>query len=314
MLTKELSNGVKMPVLGFGTWQLKGEKCSEMVEYALKSGYRSIDTAQVYLNEEAVGEGIKRSGIDRSEIFVTTKLRNRFQGYDNTLKAIEASLQRLGLEQLDLFLIHWPGKDMYVPTWKAMVKAYEEGMIRAIGVSNFYPQQIKECAEATGVMPMADQIEMHPYLMQYEIVDYCHENNIQLVSWSPLSAAGATRCDPKGGQLANRKESENYNAMENPVIVEISKKYQKTPAQIILHWHIQNGFIAIPKSSNKERILQNMDIFDFELAEDEMHKINELTKKQLRTGDDPRCYEFPLLDDLIRQGKEFEKDSFGNIL
>lgn len=155
--TRKLSNGVEMPYLGFGTWKLKGEECSQMVKYALDTGYTAIDTAQVYLNEEAVGEGIRRSGRKREEFFVTSKVRNRFQGYDNTLYAVEASLKRFGLEQLDLFLVHWPGEDMYVPTWKALVRMYEEGLLRAVGASNFLSEHLETCAQETGVMPLVDQ-------------------------------------------------------------------------------------------------------------------------------------------------------------
>lgn len=311
-LTRTLSNGVEMPVLGFGTWKLKDQQCSEMVKYALEQGYCGIDTAQVYLNEEAVGEGIRRSGKRREDIFVTTKVRNRFQGYDNTLRAVEASRQRLGLEQIDLFLVHWPGEDMYVPTWKALVRSYEEGVIRAIGVSNFYPEHMEACAQATGRMPMVNQIEMHPYLVQYEVVDYCEEHNIFPVAWSPLSAAGETRKDPKSGE--ENGELPEKNVMENPVILEIAQHHKKTPAQVILHWHIQNGFGAVPKSSNPKRILQNKEIFDFSLNAGEMEKIWELTKKQIRIGDDGREYRFPLLDELIASGKEPKKDRFGNYL
>lgn len=315
MQTVKLSNGIEVPVLGFGTWQLKGVKCTEMVEYALKSGYRAIDTAQIYLNEEAVGEGIRRSEIDKSEIFLTTKVRNRFQGYDTTLKAVEASLQRFGLNQIDLFLVHWPGKRTYLPTWKALVRFYEEGLIRSIGVSNFYPEHLETCAQETGIMPMINQIEMHPYLIQHEIVDYCEENHIVLESWSPLSAAGQSRKDPKCIDPSKTEEDcENKNPMEDPLIKKIAQKHGKTPAQIILNWHVQKGFVVVPKSSNPKRILQNMEIFDFELTEEEMKAIDELTKRQIRIGDDSRYYEFPLLKDLIAQGKELERDSFGNIL
>ncbi|MCI5623565.1 MULTISPECIES: aldo/keto reductase [Anaerostipes] len=311
---RTLENGVEMPYLGFGTWKLKGEKCSEMVAYALKNGYTAVDTAQVYLNEEAVGEGIRQSGKKRNEFFITSKIRNRFQGYDNTMYAVEASLKRFGLEYLDLFLIHWPGEDKYVPTWKALVRMYEEGMIRSIGVSNFYPEHMEQCAQNTGIMPMVNQIEMHPYLMQYEIVDYCRENNVFPVSWSPLSAGGEARRDPKTSAEGHSGHIASGNVMEDPVIRKIAETHKKTPAQIILHWHVQNGFGVVPKSANPGRILQNKDIFDFELTKDEMNQIQELTKKQIRIGDDGRTYRFPLLNEMIEAGNEPEKDRFGNYL
>lgn len=310
---RELSNGVKMPVLGFGTWKLKGEDCAEMVKFALESGYRAIDTAQVYLNEEAVGEGILRSGKKREEVFVTSKVRNRFQGYDNTLYAIEASLKRFGFDMLDLYLVHWPGEDMYVPTWKALVRAYEEGMLRSVGVSNFYPEHMEACAQETGIMPMINQIEMHPYLVQHEIVDYCKENDIFPVAWSPFAAAGESRKDSKT-MTEGEKTVKAESPLKDPVIAEIAGEHQKTPGQIILRWHIQNGFGAVPKSANPERIKENLDIFDFELTEEEMKMICSLTKKQIRIGDDGKTYRFPLLDQLILEGREPERDRFGNYI
>ena len=224
---RKLRNGVEMPYLGFGTWKLKDDQCADMVQYALENGYDAIDTAQVYLNEEAVGEGIRRSGKKREEIFVTTKVRNRFQGYDSTLYAVEASLKRLGMEYLDLYLIHWPGEKMYVPTWKALVRLYEEGVLRAVGVSNFYPDHMEACAQETGVMPMVDQIEMHPYLVQYEIIDYCREHNVFPVAWSPLAAAGESRKDSKTEKGEERMKVES--PMKDPVIIKIAENHQKTP-------------------------------------------------------------------------------------
>lgn len=311
--TRTLSNGVEMPYLGFGTWKLKGEECSRLVKYALDAGYTAIDTAQVYLNEEAVGEGIRRSGRKREEFFVTSKVRNRFQGYDNTLYAVEASLKRFGLEKLDLFLVHWPGEDMYVPTWKALVRMYEEGLLCAVGVSNFYPVHLETCAQETGVMPMVDQIEMHPYFQPYEILDYCSNHDIFPVAWSPLMAGGESRKDVKTVK-AGETEIELKSPMEDPVIVQIAMNHEKTPAQVILHWLVQNGFGVIPKSSNEGRIRQNMEIFDFQLTDEEMSLMQELTKRQIRVGDDPRTYRFPLLDEMIAAGKEPERDRYGNYI
>ncbi|MDO4169474.1 MAG: aldo/keto reductase [Lachnospiraceae bacterium] len=305
---RTLKNGVNMPMLGFGTWTLQGQSCTELVAYALQHGYSAIDTAQAYQNEEAVGEGIRCSGRNRKDIFLTSKLRNRFQGYDTTLKAVEASLQRTGSDYIDLFLIHWPGESAYIPTWKALVRLYKEGMLRSIGVSNFCPEHLERCAQESGIMPMVNQIEMHPYLQQYDTVDYCQKNDIFLVSWSPLSAAGANRQDTKTRGMSCA------NVMEDPVIVSIAKIHDKTPGQIVLRWHIQNGFGIIPKSSNYGHIIENTKLFNFKLTASEMKQIQELTKKQIRIGDDPKTYRFLLLKDLLASGKNMEKDQFGNIL
>lgn len=311
--TRTLRNGVEMPYLGFGTWKLKGETCAQLVQYALETGYKAIDTAQVYLNEEAVGEGIRRSGKKREEVFVTSKVRNRFQGYDPTLYAVEASLQRFGLEQLDLFLIHWPGEDQYVPTWKALVRMYEEGLLRSIGVSNFYPKHLEDCSQATGVMPMVNQIEMHPYFQPYEILDYCNCHDIFSVAWSPLMAGGESRKDVKTAKVGET-EVHLKSPMEDAVIVQIAKDHKKSPAQVILHWLVQNGMGVIPKSSNEGRIQQNMEIFNFQLTDKEMSQMQELTKRQIRVGDDPRTYRFPLLEEMVAAGKELERDRFGKLL
>ncbi|MDD3185611.1 MAG: aldo/keto reductase [Anaerostipes sp.] len=275
---RTLANGVSMPILGFGTYLLQNETCTEMVKYAIEQGYEAIDTAQAYENEEAVGEGIRQSGKKRDDIFITSKIRNRFHGYDNTLMAVENTLTTMGLEQMDLFLIHWPGENMYVPTWKALVRMYDEGLIRAIGVSNFLPEHMEQAAQATGRMPMVNQFETHPYLHQYEIIDYCKNNDVFPIAWSPLMVGG--------------------EVLDDPVILNIAERYEKTTAQTILRWHLQNGFGVIPKSSHPDRILQNKDIFDFELTEIEMEEMNQLTKKQIRVGDDPATYRFLLLDEL----------------
>ena len=249
----------------------------------------------------------------RDEFFVTSKVRNRFQGYDNTLYAVEASLKRFGLEQLDLFLVHWPGEDMYVPTWKALVRMYEEGLLRAVGASNFYPEHLETCAQETGVMPMVDQIEMHPYFQPYEIVEYCRSHDIFPVAWSPLMAGGESRKDAKTAK-AGETGVQLKSPMEDPVILKIAENHEKTPAQVILHWLVQNQFGVIPKSSNEGRIRQNMEIFDFRLTDEEMKQMQKLTEKQIRVGDDPRTYRFPLLDEMIAAGKEPERDKFGNYM
>lgn len=277
-----LRNGVKMPFIGFGTWQLKGDECAELVRFAIENGYTSIDTAAAYENEEAVGRGIRESGVDRTSLFVTTKLRNRYHGYDNTLFGFEESMSKLGLDYLDLYLIHWPGEDLFLPTWKAFVRLYEEGRIRAIGVSNFYPQHMEVLAQETGAMPMVDQIETHPYLHQKDPIDYCHEHGILVEAWSPLMVGG--------------------DALNDPVIAAIAERHGKSPAQVILRWHTQNGFAAIPKSANRDRIIENRSIFDFELAPQEMRRMNDLAKRNIRVGDDPLTYRFKLLDQLKAEG------------
>lgn len=277
-----LANGVEIPMIGFGTWKLKGQQCTDLVRYAIETGYRSIDTAAAYENEEFVGQGIKDSGLKREELFVTTKLRNRYHGYDTTLYGFEESMKKLGLEYVDLYLIHWPGEDMYMPSWKAFIRLYEEKRIRAIGVSNFYPQHMDVLYQETGVMPVVDQIETHPYLHQNVVIDYCRKHNIFVEAWSPLMVGG--------------------EAMRDPVIVEIADKHGKSPAQTILRWHTQNGFAVIPKSANEGRIKENLNIFDFTLTDAEMAAMNALTKKNIRVGDDPLTYRFKLLAQLKEEG------------
>ena len=190
---------------------------------------------------------------------------------------------------------------------------YEEGLLRAVGASNFFPEHLEICAQETGVMPMVDQIEMHPYLQQREILEYCGEHDIFPVAWSPLMAGGESRKDAKTAK-AEDAVKQPKSPMKDPVIIQIAQSHKKTPAQVILHWHVQNGFGVIPKSSNEERIRQNMDIFDFELSEEEMKQMQTLTNRQYRVGDDPRIYRFLLLDEMIAAGKEPEKDRFGNYM
>lgn len=280
--TYTLANGVEMPKIGFGTWRTKGQQTVNLVKYAIETGYTSIDTAAAYENEEFVGQGIRESGAKREDLFITTKLRNRYHGYDTTLFAFDESMKKLGLETLDLYLIHWPGEDMYLPTWKAFVRLYEEKRIRAIGVSNFYPQHIDVLYGETGVMPVVDQIETHPYLHQNVVIDYCRKHNILVEAWSPLMVGG--------------------EVLKDPVITAIAEKHGKSPAQTILRWHTQNGFAVIPKSSNEGRIKENLNIFDFELTDEEMAAMNELTKKNIRVGDDPLTYRFKLLAQLKEEG------------
>ncbi len=289
-----LLNGVKMPKIGFGTMHIHGQECSDLVAYALQEGYQAVDTATAYQNEEEVGRGLRQSGRKREDYFVTGKIRNRYQGYDHTLAEVEHILKRLDLDQLDLMLVHWPGDNLYVPTWKALVRLYNEGVLRAVGVSNFYPEHLETAAQATGVMPMVNQIECHPFLYQEEPIDYCKKNNIFLVAWSPLMAG--------------------KDALTDPVICSIAGTHNVTPAQVILRWHLQNGFGAVPKSANKERIRQNLDVFSFDLTDGEMSQIQGLTAKHIRTGPDPLTYRFPTIEEMLASGDIPKQDSFGNYM
>lgn len=265
-----LNNGVKMPRLGLGVWQVKeGQEVVEAVEYALKSGYRSIDTAAVYGNETGVGEAIKLSGIPREELFVTTKVWNAAQGYDLTLRAFEESRKKLGLEYIDLYLIHWPVKVKYKETWKALVKLNREGMVRAIGVSNFQIYHLQNILDLSDVVPAINQVEYHPLLTQKELHDFCKENGIQLEAWSPLM----------------------QGSLDIPLLKELAEKYGKSPAQIVLRWDLQKEVITIPKSVHKQRIIENSQVFDFELTQDDMIRIDGLNQNH-RFGPDPDSFNF----------------------
>jgi len=259
-----------MPQLGLGVWQAKeGEEVEFAVRTALEAGYRLIDTAAIYGNEEGVGKAIRASGIPREELFITTKLWNSEQGRANVRAALEASLERLGLDYLDLYLIHWPmpKKGLYLETWEAFQKLYKEGAMRAIGVSNFRIEDLEMLKGHGLATPTINQVELHPYFAQTELRAYCAENDIHIESWSPI-----------GGSRGNLHEDEH--------IVAIAKKYRKSPAQIIIRWHIQNGLVVIPKSVHEERIRQNIDVFDFELSADDLADIDNLDKGE-RVGPDP---------------------------
>jgi len=263
--TTELNNGVRMPWLGLGVWQVKdGEEAANTVRTAIEAGYRSIDTAQGYNNEEGVGEGIRRSGVPREQLFVTTKLANGSQGYESTLQAFEESRRKLGLDYVDLYLIHWPGKDKFKETWRAFEKLYNDGYIRAIGVSNFKVHHLESLAESSGTVPAVNQVEFHPLLTQDELRGYCSRNRIQLEAWSPLMQGN----------------------LDQPLLGELAGKYGKTPAQVVLRWDLQHGVVTIPKSVHEERIRSNADIFDFELDEDDMKALDGLNRNH-RFGPDP---------------------------
>jgi 2,5-diketo-D-gluconate reductase A len=256
-----LNNGVEMPILGFGVFQMNDPKeCEQAVYDALMSGYRLIDTAASYLNEEAVGRTIKHSGVAREELFITTKLWVQDTGYESTKKAFEKSLERLQLDYLDLYLIHQPFGDVY-GSWRAMEELYREGKIRAIGVSNFYPDRLTDFIIHNEVVPAVNQVETHPFNQQIEIAKLMKENNVQIESWGPFA------------------EGKN-NMFQNEILVSISEKHNKSVAQVVLRWLTQRGVVAIPKSVRKERIIENFNIFDFELSQEDMEGIASLDTKE----------------------------------
>ncbi|GGJ69131.1 diketogulonate reductase-like aldo/keto reductase [Anoxybacillus voinovskiensis] len=263
MQTVTLNNGVKMPILGFGVFQIADlEVCEQCVYDALLTGYRLIDTASSYQNEEAVGRAIKRSGIPREEIFVTTKLWIQDTGYENTKKAFAKSLERLQLDYIDLYLIHQPFGDVY-GSWRSMEELYREGKIRAIGVSNFQMDRLIDLILHHEVTPAVNQVETHPFCQQIEGAKFMKEHGVQIESWAPFA------------------EGRN-NIFQNEVLTSIAEKYNKSVAQVILRWLTQRGIVAIPKSVHKERIIENFHIFDFELSQEDMDMIATLdTKKSL---------------------------------
>lgn len=258
-----LNNGVEMPILGFGVYQIEDAKeCEQSVYDAIMAGYRLIDTAAAYRNEEAVGRAIKRSGVPREEMFITTKLWIQDAGYENTKRAFAKSLQRLQLDYLDLYLIHQPFGDVY-GSWRAMEELYREGKIRAIGVSNFQMDRLVDLMIHNEVTPAVNQIETHPFCQQIESAKLMKEYNVQIESWAPFA------------------EGRN-NIFQNEVLVSIAEKYNKSVAQVILRWLTQRGVVVIPKSVHKERIIENFNIFDFELSQEDMERIATLdTKKSL---------------------------------
>ncbi len=265
-----LNNGVKMPWLGLGVWQVEnGNVVESAVKMAIKAGYRSIDTAAAYGNEEGVGKAIKESGVPREELFITTKVWNSRQGYETTLQAFEESRKKLGIEQVDLYLIHWPVKGKYVDTWRALEKLYRDGLVRAIGVSNFQVHHLTDVLESGSVIPAVNQVEYHPLLSQKELLAFCKKNKIQLEAWSPLM----------------------QGHLDLPLLGELGRKYGKSPAQIVLRWDLQNEVVTIPKSIHENRIVENAAIFDFELSSDDMEAINELNKNK-RFGSDPDNFHF----------------------
>ncbi|WP_462317870.1 aldo/keto reductase [Marinilabilia sp.] len=253
--TVELSNGVQMPYLGLGVFQTPNDQIKEAVHAALDYGYRHIDTAAFYNNEDGLGKAIRAHSLPRKEIFITSKVWNTDQGYDSTIDAFNTSLEKLQTDYLDLYLVHWPVKGKYKETWRALEDLYEEGRVRAIGVSNFMQHHLEDLMHSAKIMPMVNQVEFHPHLIQQDLVDFCKKNKIQYEAWSPLMQGKVFEID---------------------LFRELSEKYNKSIAQIVIRWDLQKGVVTIPKSVNKERIEANADVFDFEISEEDMARIDQL--------------------------------------
>ncbi len=261
-----LSNCVSIEQLGFGTFKIVDQQeANNAVMTALSNGYRSFDTAQLYNNEKVLGEAFVNSGVARQELFLTTKVSNLNQGYEQTLKSFEQSLKDLQTDYLDLFLVHWPLKNHFFDTWKAIEQLYENKMVRAIGVCNFHQSHFELLKTRANIKPMINQIEIHPYLVQKELIEYLNKEQIAIEAWSPLAR----------GRI-----------VEEPLLIDIGQKYQKSSSQVTLRWHVQKDLIVIPKSVNPLRIAENMQIFDFELTDTEMQQIDSLNE-DFRTGPNP---------------------------
>ncbi len=273
--TTTLHNGVKMPWFGLGVFKVEeGPELINAVKFAIKHGYRSIDTAAVYENEEGVGqaiqEALKETTIRREDLFITSKVWNADLGYESTIAAYETSLKKLGLEYLDLYLIHWPVEGKYKEAWRALETLYKEGKVKAIGVSNFQVHHLEALLKDAEIKPMINQVECHPRLTQKEVQAFCQQHDIQLEAWSPLMQ----------GQL-----------LDNPVLQAIADHHGKSIAQVILRWDLQNGIVTIPKSTKEHRIVENATIFDFVLSAEEMQQINDLNENH-RVGPDPDNFDF----------------------
>jgi len=269
--TVKLNNDVEMPYFGLGVFQSQeGQEVINAVKWAIDAGYRHIDTAKLYYNEKGVGEAIRQSKVDRKDIFVTTKVWNSDQGYESTLRAFDASLNRLGFDYLDLYLIHWPVKGKYKETWRALEYLYNQGRVKAIGVSNFMQHHLEDLLQSANIIPMVNQVEFHPCLVQQELLDFCRKNKIVYEAWSPLMLGRVLSID---------------------LLNQLAIKYNKNPVQIVLRWDLQKGVVTIPKSSKKERIISNADIFDFELSQEDVELIDGLDRNA-RTGPDPFNFSF----------------------
>ncbi len=261
-----MNNGVEIPRLGLGVFQsTPGEETKNAVRWALDIGYRHIDTATLYDNESDVGKAIKESGIPRDEIFVTTKVWNTDQGYDSALKAFDTSRKKLDMDTVDLYLVHWPVKGMYKETWKALEKLYADGKVRAIGVSNFLVHHLEDLINDSEVTPAANQVEFHPFLVQKDLLEFDRKNDIRHEAWAPLTRG---------------------KRFDTPVIQKLSKKYDKTPAQIMIRWDLELGVVTIPKSVHRERIEENADVFDFSLEKEDIEAITALDANE-RIGPHP---------------------------
>jgi 2,5-diketo-D-gluconate reductase A len=266
--TVTLNSGHHIPQLGFGVFKVPQDETRDVVTTAFEVGYRSIDTAAMYRNEEGVGRAIAESGLPREDLFITTKLNNDAHGYERALAAFEESRAKLGVEYLDLYLIHWPlpAQDRYVDTWKAFIKLQRDGVVRSIGVSNFEPAHLARVADETGVTPALNQVELHPYLIQEQVREYDLSHGIVTEAWSPIA---------RGGDL-----------LEDRVITSLAEKYGKTPAQIVIRWHLELGNVVIPKSVTPARIRENFDVFDIDLDSEDVEAISSLDREH-RTGPHP---------------------------
>ncbi|MCI0181961.1 aldo/keto reductase [Sulfoacidibacillus ferrooxidans] len=270
-----LNNGVNMPWLGLGVWESKeGGEVENAVLSAIEQGYRHIDTAAIYGNEAGVGKAIKDSGIAREELFITTKLWNARQGYESTLEAFEESRKKLGVDYVDLYLIHWPVAGKYLETWRAFEKLYKDGLVRAVGVSNFQPRHLQDVMDHYEVKPAVNQVEFHPYLTQRDLYTFCRQQGIQLEAWSPLM---------RGGDM-----------LGHPLLQHLAGKYSKTPAQIVLRWDLDQEVVTIPKSVRAARILENAQVFDFHLSEEEIAQITALNQDRRSFEYDPDNVTFGL--------------------
>lgn len=268
--TVKLNNGIEMPVFGLGTWALNGRRGYQAILWALEAGYRLLDTAEGYGNEKRVGLAIKDSGIPREEIFITTKVFTTSQGFENTLKAFEESLGRLNVLYIDLYLIHEPVSNLRLDTWKALEKLLDLGKTRAVGVSNYTIRHLTEQLDHFSIIPAVNQVEFSPFLYQKDLLDFCKSHDIVLEGYSPLTKA---------------------NKLNSQTLIEIGKKYGKSPAQILIRWGLQHEVIQIPRSGNKDHIYENADAFDFQITDDDMRTLDSLNEDFRAYGLDPNTYE-----------------------
>lgn len=270
----KFNDGNEVPQLGYGVWQVEDEVAEKVVGLALDAGFRHIDTAKIYGNEEGVGRALAASSVDRNDVFITTKVWNEDQGYDEALAAFDASLKRLGIEELDLYLIHWaaPHRGKYLETWKALIELQKSGRVKSIGVSNFPEKELREIIEATGVTPAIHQIELHPYFNQAELRKVNDELDIKTEAWSPLG---------QGGEI-----------LKDETVLKIAEKHDATPAQVVVAWHLAIGNVVIPKSVTPERISENFDALGVSLDAEDVEAINALSREDGRLGPDPADMDF----------------------